>query len=153
VSHLNRSPRQSKGSTPTEKVLDRLEGVKPSKPGSWIAICPAHEDKSPSLSVRELEDGRVLIHCFAGCEVSEILRAIGLTITDLFARPRANYLEPVKGGFSAAELLMLIAHEVTVAAILATDAQKGPLNEVDLDRLLAAAGRIGTVRGYAYGYQ
>ena len=39
--------------------------------------CPAHEDRSPSLSITELGDGRILLYCFAGCETEEILRAVG----------------------------------------------------------------------------
>jgi hypothetical protein len=44
-------------------LLDHLERVKQTGPGRWIARCPAHEDRSPSLSVRELEDGRLLRLC------------------------------------------------------------------------------------------
>jgi hypothetical protein len=52
--------------------------------GSWMAKCPAHEDRSPSLSIREGGDGRVLVKCFAGCELTVVLKALGLTIRDLF---------------------------------------------------------------------
>lgn len=43
--------------------------------------CPAHDDSSPSLSVHDMPDSRVLVHCFAGCSqdrVIEALRARGL---------------------------------------------------------------------------
>lgn len=60
-----------------------LEGVKRS-PRGWKARCPAHKDKSPSLSIREAEDGRILVHCFAGCEVHEICAALGLGVRDLY---------------------------------------------------------------------
>jgi DNA primase len=50
-----------------ESVLARLQGVKRNG-SSWMARCPAHEDKSPSLSVRD-ESGKVLLHCFAGCTI------------------------------------------------------------------------------------
>ena len=40
-------------------LLSILEGVKRTGPGRWMARCPAHGDKSPSLSIRELDDGRV----------------------------------------------------------------------------------------------
>lgn len=53
--------------------------------------CPAHADRSPSLSVAEGRDGRVLVHCFAGCSVEEVCRALGLTIRDLFV-PRGPEL-------------------------------------------------------------
>jgi len=47
-------------------VLDRLDKVKQTGPDRWIACCPAHDDKSPSLAVRELDDGRILLHDFGG---------------------------------------------------------------------------------------
>jgi hypothetical protein len=53
--------------------------------GRWMAQCPAHDDRSPSLSIREEED-RVLLHCFAGCEVVDVCNALGLSLSALFAR-------------------------------------------------------------------
>jgi hypothetical protein len=44
-----------------------LVDAKRAGPGKWLAHCPAHSDSSPSLSIREGMDGRVLLHCFAGC--------------------------------------------------------------------------------------
>lgn len=69
---------------PISRLLSRLDGVKPTGPDRYAALCPAHDDKSPSLSVRVADDGRVLIHCFTGCPTSDILAAIGLEYRDLF---------------------------------------------------------------------
>ncbi len=45
------------------------------KAGSgWSARCPAHDDRTPSLSLRETPDGTVLVHCHAGCEQDEVIR-------------------------------------------------------------------------------
>ncbi|MCC2636870.1 MAG: hypothetical protein K0Q68_589 [Moraxellaceae bacterium] len=64
-------------------VLARLD--KPRKTGKgWTARCPAHEDKSPSLSITEADGSKVLLHCFAGCKADEVLTAIGLEWKDLF---------------------------------------------------------------------
>ena len=68
-----------------KSVLAKLERVKPSGDG-WSARCPAHKDKSPSLSVSEGDDGRVLLKCHAGCSIEEICTAIGISQRDLFAR-------------------------------------------------------------------
>ena len=68
---------------PVEKVLDRLDGVRDSN-GSWKALCPAHDDREPSLSVSEGDDGRALLNCFAGCETAEIVAELGLKMSDLF---------------------------------------------------------------------
>lgn len=64
-------------------LLARLEGVIPAGPGRWYARCCAHDDKSPSLSVMDKGD-RVLIHCFAGCDPSDVLTAIGLDWKDIY---------------------------------------------------------------------
>ncbi|MDE2150265.1 MAG: hypothetical protein KGJ55_10675 [Gammaproteobacteria bacterium] len=50
----------------------------------WLARCPAHDHRHSSLSVRELPDGRVLVHHIAGCGVYAVCDAVGLTVSDLF---------------------------------------------------------------------
>jgi hypothetical protein len=55
------------------------------RPGRWIARCPAHADRAPSLTVSEGRDGRALLHCFAGCSLAAILQSAGLTMKHLFA--------------------------------------------------------------------
>jgi hypothetical protein len=80
---------------PVKKALDRLEGVRESG-GSWVALCPAHDDREPSLSVAEGEDGRALLKCFAGCPFGEIVAAMGLEERDLFERNGS----PLRGGGS-----------------------------------------------------
>lgn len=65
-----------------QDILDRLEQVTGGN-GKWIACCPAHLDKSPSLAISEAVD-RVLVHCFAGCEATDVTNAIGLNLADLF---------------------------------------------------------------------
>lgn len=71
---------------PVDRVLPLLDGVKGAGRGKWIARCPAHDDRDPSLSIREGDDGRVLIHCFTGCSVPDIVAALGLQMGDLFAQ-------------------------------------------------------------------
>lgn len=67
-----------------DALLSRLDRVRPAGDGKYTARCPAHEDKSPSLSVRETSDGTVLIHCFAGCHTKDVLTAVGLGWSALF---------------------------------------------------------------------
>jgi hypothetical protein len=67
-----------------DTVLDRLDSFKKSGTG-FIAKCPAHDDRQASLSITEGTDGKVLLHCFAGCSVEQIVTALGLTLNDLFA--------------------------------------------------------------------
>ncbi len=70
-------------SGPTQMVLGRLEGVRKTS-NDWSARCPAHDDQRPSLSVAEADDGRCLVHCFAGCAAEAVVTAIGLELADLF---------------------------------------------------------------------
>jgi hypothetical protein len=69
------------------KLVERLEFCRRVGDGRWMARCPAHDDRNPSLSIRELHDGRVLVYCFAGCDTLSILAAIGLEMGDLFETP------------------------------------------------------------------
>jgi hypothetical protein len=53
------------------------------------ARCPAHDDHKPSLWVGERRDGQgAVIKCFAGCDTTEVVAALGLTMADLFDQPR-----------------------------------------------------------------
>ena len=65
-----------------EDLLSRLEGVRRSG-GGWRARCPAHGSRGPTLSIAEGDRG-VLLHCFAGCEVADVLAEIGLAWPDVF---------------------------------------------------------------------
>ena len=44
------------------KLLERLEGVRSTGPGKWQALCPAHADRDPSLSIDETDTGDLLVH-------------------------------------------------------------------------------------------
>lgn len=62
----------------------RDQGCSPRKVGQgWTARCPSHDDRRPSLSVAPGSDGRVLMHCHAGCPIDQVLFAIGLTPRDI----------------------------------------------------------------------
>jgi hypothetical protein len=51
--------------------------------GSWMVCCAAHSDSNPSLHVSLGEEGRILLHCHAGCPIHEILPIVGLTLSNL----------------------------------------------------------------------
>lgn len=70
---------------PIDHVLDKLAYMGPRNRHSFMCICPAHEDNKASLSVTEGDNGIVLINCFAGCDPSKVLKAVGLTMADLHA--------------------------------------------------------------------
>jgi len=73
-------------SAPIDAVLAALEsnGFKPKRSGGeWKARCPAHDDRSPSLSIGEGDDGRALINCHAGCDATDVVASLGLEMRDL----------------------------------------------------------------------
>ena len=71
------------------RVFDALE-IRDCRPRGTGALCPAHDDHSPSLSV-SYRDGRVALHCHAGCETESILDALDLTFSDLFDGDRPDF--------------------------------------------------------------
>jgi len=44
--------------------------------GGWIARCPSHDDREPSLSIRDADDGKVLVRCHAGCDQEQVIAAL-----------------------------------------------------------------------------
>ena len=67
------------------EVVARLSGAKSSGTNQFLARCPVHDDHTQSLSVGMGTDGRVLLHCHAGCPTNSILSALGLDVGDLFS--------------------------------------------------------------------
>jgi hypothetical protein len=139
---------------PLALLLERLENVKPYGQG-YRACCPAHDSKSKNtLSIRTAEDGRVLLHCFAGCSPLEIVRALGLELSDLFEKPPANMTaqEKVKirqlakqGQWKTA--LEFLPLEIAVVECAAVQLITGkPLNLADHHRLELASKRISSAR-------
>ncbi len=66
-----------------ENILSRLEKVECKGNNKWIACCPSHDDKTPSLTIMD-SNGKILIHCFAGCNPIDVIQSVGLSMTDLF---------------------------------------------------------------------
>ena len=134
------------------EFLSRLEKVRRTGDGRWIACCPAHDDKSPSLAVREIDDGRVLVHCFAGCSVEEVLTSVGMTFDALFPEKVIENCKPVRRPFAAADVLECVAAESLIVAVAASNLKRGiELHEVDYDRLVTANVRIQEARSLALG--
>jgi hypothetical protein len=129
-------------------LLDRLQGVRQTGPGRWLAKCPAHEDRSPSLSLRELDDGIVLVKCFAGCGAADVVGAVGLGLSDLFPDRAADHRRrPSHSRVPVAEALASIDHEAHVVAAIGADLLAH--REIDAptwERLALAVHRIGDTR-------
>lgn len=104
-----------------DNVLHGLQKVKKTGHGRWLACCPVHDDRSPSLAIRLIDDGRILIHCFGcGCGIDEFCRALGIGIDELFPPKPDNE----RGGwqrerrpFSAQDVLDALIDNVAIIAI------------------------------------
>jgi hypothetical protein len=132
------------------KLLDRLERVRQTGPGRWVATCPAHEDRSPSLSVRELDDGRVLLNDFGGCGTDAVLAALGLTMAELFPEGSRGDYPPSQSRIPARDLLVILDHELTVAVLILNDVTtRRAVSEPQIQRLIQAAARVGRARDEA----
>lgn len=88
---------------PVERVLDKLSGVR-ERGGGWQATCPAHDDRNPSLSITEGDDGRALIRCHAGCDTSDVLDALELSERDLFESRNGDAWSGVRSATNASRV-------------------------------------------------
>lgn len=82
-------------------VLGKLKRVRRNRDG-WVACCPAHEDRTPSLSVGVGDTGKILLKCFAGCPYSDVAAALGIEKEEGFSyrhkRKRVRDIaRPVRG--------------------------------------------------------
>lgn len=132
-------------------LLAKLDGVKRTGPGRWMAKCPAHEDRHASLAIRETDAGLLLAHCFSGCSIHEVVAAAGLEISDLFpprpADPGHAGL-PERRPFPASDILRAVAFEALVVGCTAsTLGAGGVLTDVDRARLMLAVQRIHAALG------
>lgn len=129
-------------------LLAHLENVKHTGDGRWIARCPAHEDRRASLAVRELGDGRVLAHCFAGCSVTEVLGAVGLDMAALFPEKTIVDGRPERRPFPATDVLRALSFETMIISLTALRLAEGkPVVGSDLKRFELAATRIHAAAG------
>lgn len=135
-----------------DALLSRLENVKRTGAGRWIARCPAHDDGRASLSIREIEDGRILLHDFAGCSVEDVLSAVGLNMADLFPEREIQHGKLERRPFPAADVLRCVSFEALVVAMAAQNIANGKtLSDPDMARLRLAAGRLQAAAGICHG--
>lgn len=136
-----------------EKLLSRLQKVKRVGTNRWIASCPAHEDKSPSLNVKEDADGTLLVICRAGCDNDAIRESLGLEWRDFFPEKSTGiYDRKLERAFPAADVLQALADEALIVAVSACNLAQGiELSTEDRARLVTAAGRIEAARSMTLG--
>lgn len=142
-------PKQSDTTSPIDKALSRLSGVRRTGESQWLAQCPAHDDGRPSLSIKETDGGTLLLHCFALCQPVEVVEALGLRMGDLFVdrshkRPCGRHERRIP----PQDRLQAIDYEALIVATIANDiCQRGSVDADTMQRLSTACGRIGNARG------
>lgn len=140
-----------------EDLLSRLDGVRQRGPRAWIAKCPAHQDKSPSLVISEIDDGRTLLYCHAQCGAKAVLGAVGLDWDVLFPLkdPRIGFDEQkrVARPYNPHDILAALSDEAAIVFHAANQIVRGPkaLTPADKERVLVAAERINAAMRLAHG--
>jgi len=121
--------------------LNNFDGVRETGNGQYSCRCPAHEDKSASLGIKEGDEGRILLNCFAGCGVSSIIESVGLEWKDIL--PDNQLYQAEKHKFNPFAVLKMIRDEVLIIGLASADIRKGkPLNDKDHMRLLEAVANV-----------
>lgn len=123
---------------PLGLLLPRLGGVKRSG-ARYMARCPAHQDKSPSLSLSRGDDGRALVHCYAGCETRDVMAAVGLELRDLFPE---NLSQEQRQQYRRNKLEAERRFEALVIEAAEGESRTGDLSGESIARLALAQERI-----------
>lgn len=134
-------------------LIARLDHVS-ERGGKYRAKCPAHDGKSrESLTLTETDDGTILIHCFGGCEVSAVVRALGVELSDLFppdpkGTPGRRRNQP---DWRALARRLSLEWSVVEVALNGLD-HDGALHADDRARLRLALERLSAIRGRYFGH-
>lgn len=133
-----------------DDLLQRLEKVSKKGNQRWTACCPAHRDKTPSLSIREGEDGQVLLYCFGGCGAIDVLDSLGLSFKDLFPSNQiADGRSPLSGRVPLMDMIPFLDRELLTCVLVMNDVLKTrAVTDEQWHRFAKAAARIGKARDY-----
>ena len=127
--------------TPVENLLDRLDLVKQTGPDRYLARCPAHDDHTPSLSIRDLGE-TFLVKCWTGCGGVDVMEAVGLTAADFWEKPPEG-TKRARPYITVKELAKVLDREAWITVMCAQKvADDDRLTDDELTRLLSARRRI-----------
>lgn len=139
-----------------ESLLSRMSKVRRRGNNKWMVSCPCHEDRTPSLAIKD-DNGSILLHCFSqGCAPADICAAIGHEISDLFP-PSDNYdasqAKPRKQtGFEPDQVLFAVVMEIVAAQLIVDEVMKTMPDSELKNRLDLASKRIHGAWLYAKKY-
>ncbi len=134
-------------------LLNKLERVRRMGDNRWIACCPAHGDRHPSLNIRLTDDDTILLVCRSGgCSAHDIVSAVGMNMTDLFPKTDRHHAPRQKYPFSAREILAAMVPESFCIALIGKQMSQGITpDEKTLQTLLKAVERISAAHSYEEG--
>jgi len=137
-----------------EDFLLLLNGVKPAGKDRWVARCPYHNDRAPSLAITKGDRVPILLHCFAGCDVDQIVGAVGLELSDLMPPKDPHFRDDQRARlavpFTPEQAIRCLWTESTFLFIAIADITRGkPLDQLTKDRMVEAAARINDARRIA----
>lgn len=120
-----------------------------SKANAYNCLCPAHDDKNASLSIKIQDDGRILMHCFAGCDIESILGAVGLSLDDIIPQ-RIDLLKPSGKAFNPFAILKTMKDEALFVYMCASEIEQGKtLQSSDKEKLLDTISKLKEAYEYA----
>ncbi len=125
-------------------LLGKLQKVKENGRDSWMACCPAHDDKSPSLKI-DIKNDKILIKCWTGCSIEDILGAVGLDFDDIFPdKPMYHRSSGQKPMLSSADALRIVKYEAAIIMMYGQDLKAGKTpSDEDHQRFVTAVHRVG----------
>jgi hypothetical protein len=95
-----------------DQFLTKLDRVKSTGTNQWVACCPHHGDKRPSLAIKhDTVTGKVLVKCWAGCDIEDIMAAVGMKVSDLFP-DKPEYTKPTRSYFGAETIVKSLYHDL-----------------------------------------
>ena len=134
-----------------DNILNLLDKVKSRGGGKYVALCPCHNEKTPSLNITDLGDERIIMHCF-GCGANgiDVTNALGLRADALFPVSAKNGYKRERVIFPAKQVLQSLLFESTIVLLASKQVLEGKkLNAKDCKRLELANNRIYEAVNYA----
>ena len=134
---------------PIETFLNRLHKVKSKGKNKWVALCPCHSEKTPSLAITD-DNGVVLMHCF-GCGASAplVAEALGIDVSECFPDTgNVTYEKQDRKYFPADQVLDALKVESTVLYLISKRMLDGEMSEELKDEIYKSMCRLWAAEDY-----